>query len=449
MHKRVFEDRPEGSEWYNSASRAAITLMNYSTRPFGMTPFPNFWISAFKHIAEQNPLILLALPWSKAQRAAFAKGDHRAVTKVMAGLATTMVYYFMKDPDDGTKWYEFKIGDTPVDMSAAFAPHLPSMLQAHLLHLREQKRLNEFDWGADLGKVLGTSNLRAGVGQYAVDEGISELIRAAQTGDMEGAKRVGEEWARNRASGLPVFFRNFRDLFDPEQATVNRDPQTIGQEFATNFPRGTQIYEALTDEEIPLRYAPTRAEATQSGDPRLRQLTGALIREPRNKLEELVVDLGMNNSDLYTRSGLSDTYDRLMVQEIGRLTEQKIGDSAPLLERVARNFDKLKNQPPEEVRPKVREEYSKLRSIARDILARQMPIYESARYYDSLSADEKIQQDKKDIANPKKGRTFREFFREVEEAGIRATTFTEAQRQDIPSGTTYADLPTYSIRVKP
>ena len=449
MHKRVFEDRPEGSEWYDSPSRAAITLMNYTTRPLGMTPFPNFWISAFKHIAEQNPLILLALPWSKAQRAAFAKGDHRAVTKVMAGLATTMVYYFMKDPDDGTKWYEFKIGDTPVDMSAAFAPHLPSMLQAHLLHLREQGRLNEFDWGADLGKVLGSSNLRAGVGQYAVDEGISEVIRAAETGDTEGAKRVGEEWARNRASGLPVFFRNFRDLFDPEQATVNRDPQTIGQEFATNFPRGTQIYEALTDEEIPLRYAPTRAEATQSGDPRLRQLTGALIREPRNKLEELVVDLGMNNSDLYTRSGLSDTYDRLMVQEIGRLTEQKIGDSAPLLERVARNFDKLKNQPPEEVRPKVRKEYSKLRSIARDILARQMPIYKSAGYYDSLSADEKIQQDKKDIANPKKGRTFREFFREVEEAGIRATTFTEAQRQDIPSGTTYADLPTYSIRVKP
>ena len=422
--------------------------MNYTTRPLGATPFPNFWVSAFKHVFEQNPLAIVRFA-SKAERDKIAKGDHRAVTQIGAGLATTLAYYALKDPDDGTQWFEFKVGDTPVDMSAALAAHLPSMLQAHLLHLGEQDRLSEFDWGRDLAKVLGTSNLRAGVGQYAVDEGFSEVIRAAQTGDMEGAKRVGENWVRERISGWPIFFRNFRDVLDPEQAIINRDPQTLGQELATNFPRGSQIYEALTGEQIPQRFAPTRPEATQSGDPLLRQLTGALIREPRNKLEEFVVDLGMVNSDLYQRSGLSDAYDRLMVQEIGRLSGEEIEGKAPLLQRVERREAELREMPPEELRMRIRKEYTDLRKIARDNLAERMPIYRSARRYDGLSKDEKIAQDKKDQSNPERGRTFPEFFREVEEAGVRATAFTKEGRQGIPSGTTYVDMPTYSIKVKP
>jgi len=448
MHKRAFEDRPEGPETYNRLARSAIDIMNYTTRPLGASPFPNYFVSFFKHVFEQNPLAIVRFA-SKAERKKIAQGDHRAITQIGAGLATTLAYYTLKDPDDGTKWYEFNVDGTPVDMSAAMAPHLPSMLQAHLLHLAGQGRLNEFDWGADLAKVIGSSNLRAGVGQYAVDEGFREAIRAAETGDADGAKRLGERGVRERISGWPIFFRNFRDIFDREQAAINRDPQTVAQEFATNFPGGPQFYERVTDEEIPMRYTPTKAEPTRGGDPLLRQLTGAFIREERNEIEKLITDLGMTNSDLYRRSGLSDTYDRLMVQEIGRLTEQKIDNTAPLVERVARNFDKLKNQPPEEVRLKVREEYAELRSIARDILAEQMPIYESARYYDSLSADEKIQQDKKDIANPKKGRTFREFFRDVEKSGVRLVAFSEDERDSIPSGTTYVDMPTYSIKVKP
>jgi hypothetical protein len=448
MHKRAFEDRPEGPETYNRLARSAIDIMNYTTRPLGASPFPNYFVSFFKHVFEQSPFAIVRFA-SKAERKKIAQGDHRAITQIGAGLATTLAYYTLKDPDDGTKWHEFNVDGTPVDMSAAMAPHLPSMLQAHLLHLAEQGRLNEFDWGADLAKVIGSSNLRAGVGQYAVDEGFREAIRAAETGDASGAKRLGEQWVRERISGWPIFFRNFRDIFDREQAAINRDPQTVAQELATNFPGGPQFYERVTGEEIPMRYTPTKAEPTRGGDPLLRQLTGAFIREERNEIEKLITDLGMTNSDLYRRSGLSDTYDRLMVQEIGRLTEQKIDNTAPLVERVARNFDKLKNQPPEEVRLKVREEYAELRSIARDILAEQMPIYESARYYDSLSADEKIQQDKKDIANPKKGRTFREFFRDVEKSGVRLVAFSEDERDSIPSGTTYVDMPTYSIKVKP
>lgn len=448
MHKRAFEDRPEGPETYNRLARSAIDIMNYTTRPLGATPFPNFFVSFFKHVFEQNPLAITRFA-SKAERKKVAQGDHRAIAQIGAGLATTLAYYTLKDPDDGTKWHEFNVDGTPVDMSAAMAPHLPSMLQAHLLHLAEQGRLNEFDWGADLAKVIGSSNLRAGVGQYAVDEGFREAIRAAETGDASGAKRLGEQWVRERISGWPIFFRNFRDIFDREQAAINRDPQTVAQELATNFPGGPQFYERVTGEEIPMRYAPTRAEPTRGGDPLLRQLTGAFIREERNELEKLVTDLGMTNSDLYRKSGLSDTYDRLMVQEIGRLTEQSIEGKDPLIDRVNRRAQELRAMPPEEQRTRIRKEYTDLRKIARDNVIEILPVYESARYYDNLSSDERIAQDKKDRNNPKRGRTFPEFFREVEEAGVRPTAFTVAGRAQIPSGTTYVDMPTYSIRVKP
>jgi hypothetical protein len=448
MHKRAFEDRPEGPETYNRLARSAIDIMNYTTRPLGASPFPNFFVSYLKHVFEQNPLAIVRFA-SKAERSKIAQGDHRAIAQIGAGLATTLAYYTLKDPDDGTKWHEFNADGTPVDMSAAMAPHLPSMLQAHLLHLAEQGRLNEFDWGADLAKVIGSSNLRAGVGQYAVDEGFREAIRAAETGDASGAKRLGEQWVRERISGWPIFFRNFRDIFDREQAAINRDPQTVAQEFATNFPGGPQLYERVTGEEIPMRYAPTRAEPTRGGDPLLRQLTGAFIREDRNELEKLVTDLGMTNSDLYRKSGLSDTYDRLMVQEVGRLTEQSLEGKAPLIDRVNQRAEELRAMPPEEQRTRLRKEYTDLRKIARDNVIEILPVYESARYYDGLSSDEKIAQDKKDRNNPKRGRTFPEFFREVEEAGVRPTAFTVAGRGQIPSGTTYADLPTYTIKVKP
>jgi hypothetical protein len=448
MHKRAFEDRPEGPETYNRLARSAIDIMNYTTRPLGASPFPNFFVSYLKHVFEQSPFAIVRFA-APAERKKIAQGDHRAITQIGAGLATTLAYYTLKDPDDGTKWHEFNVDGTPVDMSAAMAPHLPSMLQAHLLHLAEQGRLNEFDWGADLAKVIGSSNLRAGVGQYAVDEGFREAIRAAETGDASGAKRLGEQWVRERISGWPIFFRNFRDIFDREQAAINRDPQTVAQEFATNFPGGPQFYERVTGEEIPMRYAPTRAEPTRGGDPLLRQLTGAFIREDRNELEKLVTDLGMTNSDLYRKSGLSDTYDRLMVQEVGRLTEQSLEGKAPLIDRVNQRAEELRAMPPEEQRTRLRKEYTDLRKIARDNVIEILPVYESARYYDGLSSDEKIAQDKKDRNNPKRGRTFPEFFREVEEAGVRPTAFTVAGRGQIPSGTTYADLPTYTIKVKP
>ena len=449
MHKRVFSDQPEGAEWYNSLSRSFINLINYSLRPAGLAPFPNFWVSIGKHLFETSPAAIVRFA-SKAERTRIAEGDARAVGKIFAGLAVTAAYYLSKDYDDGTEWFETKASNGEIiDVSAASAPMLLNSWEAYLIHMAQQGRLNEVQWMRDIAKIAGNANLRSGFSGYMVDSGFKEVIDSAERGDSASqVQGIAERYFASRVGSWTLMLRNMRDAASVAgtQDQTQRQPQTPAQGVAMNLPFGAELYQGATGTEIPARFTPTRAEATQDPNPLLSQFTGALIRSPRNPLEERMINLGMTNSQINDRSGISDRYDRLLTAEMGRLVEERVVPN--LEERIPSTLS------PERQRLRLLDTYTRVRRAARDNLAEQYPIYTIARSYDRLKKDERRLRDQANVQDPQRGRAFPAFLRDIERIDpampvVDANpSVRRGQLSRLAAGTTYADALTYTVRVK-
>jgi hypothetical protein len=444
MHKRVFEDRPEGPEWYNQASRSFIDLLNYTARPAGLAPFPNFMVSFGKHVFETNPAAIVRFA-SKAERRKIADGDARAIGKIAAGLASTLAFYMTKDFDDGTNWFEFSSPEgNVVDVSAAAAPSLPSLWQAYLIHKFNTGTMNEVEWSKDIAKVVGASNMRAGFNGYMVDSGFANIVDAAQRGDSaEEIERMFQRYMTDRAGGWFLFFRTFRDAASATglQDTTLRSPETPGQAILSNLPFVTDLSDA------PERFAPTRAGALQEQSPLFDQFTGALSRGQRNPLEQRLIGLGVAPSTLNRSSGISDTYDRLLTAEVGDIAEKQL---LPFLDERAPLGESREKQ-----RLLLKDEYTKIREAAKNRVLRDYPIYRFATEYKKLSRDEKRLADRKNMSDPQRGRSVPEFVREVESIDPampvvrKSSPARDIDFAAVPSGAAYADGLTFTVKVKP
>jgi len=322
--------------------------------------------------------------------------------------------------------------------------------QAYLIHKYNTGRMNEVKWSKDIAKVVGASNMRAGFNGYMVDSGFADIVDAAQRGESGAQiKKMFGEYMAQRVGGLTLLLRNFRDTVAETglQDTTLRTPETVGQSVMSNLPFGVETYTAVTGTEIPARFAPTRAGELQERDPLLGQLTGGFFRGERNPLEQQLIRLGVAPGSLSRASGISDTYDRLLTAEIGDIAEKQLlpflDERAPL------------GETPEKQRLLLRDEYTKIRSAARGRVLRNYPIYRFATEYENLSRDEKRLADKKNMADPQRGRSVPEFVSEVESIDPampvvrKSGPARELDLAAVPSGAAYADGRTFTIRVKP
>lgn len=430
MQKRLFDERPR----QGTVGEALVKVMEHSTQPLGITPFPNFAVSYFKYVAEQNPLAVVRFA-SKAERQKIANGDHRAVAKIMAGLATTLAFY-AAGSDEG-EWYEIKdpASGKMIDARATLSPYVPNMFAAHVIRKALQDDLASIRFD-DALKVIGASNLRAGAGAYAVDSLVADLSGAG--GSENGVRKALDNWAKEYVPGFFRFFSQFKDLSGQvfEEDRLRRMPETTGQAVMSQLPGGAALYEQVTGQAIPESQSITRAATPQTVNPALRTLVGITVPEDQNFLEQTIGRSGLRASDLYRNTGVAD-FDKLMREKLGEAADAYI---LPSMEAKRAEIEKLSGP---KLRLKLKDIYERNRAAVRKEIYTEDPRLKLMIKFDALSEDErKLENDK---ALREKGKTVVDMFRESRGKPL---VWTDADIEKLPAGTEYMDIRDYKLKVK-
>ena len=430
MQKRLFDERPRPG----TVGEAFVKVMENTTQPLGVTPFPNFAVSYFKYVAEQNPAAVVRFA-SKAERDKIAAGDHRAVGKIMAGLATTLA--FLATGDDEGEWYEIKDPTTGkmIDARATLSPYVPNMFAAHVIRKALQDDLASVRTD-DALKVIGASNLRAGAGAYAVDSLVADITNAG--GSESGVRKAIDNWAKEYVPGFFRFFSQFKDASGQffEQDRLRRAPETTAQAVLSQLPGGAALYEGTTGEAIPESQLITRAKTPETVNPLLRTLVGVTVPEDQNFLEQTIGRSGLRTSDLYRNTGVGD-FDTLMREKLGEAADTYI---LPSMEAKRSGIEKLSGP---ELRLKLRDIYERNRAAVRKEIYTEDPRLQLMLKFDSLSEDERKLENEKALR--KKGMTVTEMFRKSEGKPL---VWTDSDVAKLPVGTEYMDVRDYKIKVK-
>lgn len=429
MQKRLFDERPQGK-----LGKSFVNVMEYTTQPLGVTPFPNFAVSYFKYVAEQNPAAVVRFA-SKAEREKIARGDHRAVGKIMAGLATTLA--FLATGDDEGEWYEIKdpVSGKQIDARATLSPYVPNMFAAHVIRKALAGDLASVRTD-DALKVIGASNLRAGAGAYAVDNLVADITGAG--GSENGVRKAIDNWAKEYVPGFFRFFSQFKDASGQfvEQDRLRRMPETTGQAVMSQLPGGNALYEAVSGQSIPESQSITREATPATVNPLLRTLVGVTVPEDQNFLEKTIVRSGLRPSDLYRNTGVGD-FDKLMREKLGEAADKYI---IPSMER---NRDKVESLSGPELRLKLRDVYERNRAAVRKEIYTEDPRLKLMLKFDALSEDERKLENQKALR--KKGKTVVDMFRESEGKPL---VWTDEDVARLPAGTQYMDTRDYILKVK-
>lgn len=429
MQKRLFDERPTGK-----LGKAFVTVMEHTTQPLGVTPFPNFAVSYFKYVAEQNPLAVVRFA-SPAERAKIAAGDHRAIGKIMAGLATTLAYLAAEDGEG--EWYEIKDPNTgkQIDARAILSPHVPSMFAAYVIRKAMNNDLASVR-ADDALKVIGASNLRAGAGAYAVDSLVADLTGAG--GSESKVRKVIDNWAKDYVPGFLRFFAQFKDVSGQfsEQDRLRRMPETTGQAVAAQLPGGAALYERVTGEAIPESQSITREATPSTVNPILRTLIGVTVPEDQNYLEQTISRAGLRPSDLYRNTGVAD-FDNLMREKLGEAADKYI------LPSMEENRDKIEKLSGPELRLKLKSVYERNRAAIRKEIYTEDPRLQLMLKFDGLPEDRRKLENEKALRN--KGKTVTQMFAESEGKPL---VWDERDIAKLPSGTEYMDIRDYKLKVK-
>lgn len=429
MQKRLFDEKPNGK-----LGKAFVTVMEHTTQPLGVTPFPNFAVSYFKYVAEQNPLAVVRFA-SKAERAKIAAGDHRAIGKIMAGLATTLAYLAAEDGEG--EWYEIKDPNTgkQIDARAILSPHVPSMFAAYVIRKAMNNDLASVR-ADDALKVIGASNLRAGAGAYAVDSLVADLTGAG--GSESKVRKVIDNWAKDYVPGFLRFFAQFKDVSGQfsEQDRLRRMPETTGQAVAAQLPGGAALYERVTGEAIPESQSITREATPSTVNPILRTLVGVTVPEDQNYLEQTISRAGLRPSDLYRNTGIAD-FDNLMREKLGEAADKYI------LPSMKENRDKIEKLSGPELRLKLKSVYERNRAAIRKEIYTEDPRLQLMLKFDGLPEDRRKLENEKALRN--KGKTVTQMFAESEGKPL---VWNERDIAKLPSGTEYMDIRDYKLKVK-
>ena len=174
----------------------------------------------------------------------------------------------------GDKWYEVKVGGKTYDTR----PYNP--FAAYLFLGEVAKRVKEGDLGNMTFKdwamgILG-SNLRAGIGLWAVDkliEGINDPEAFLRF------KRAVKEYGGNLVSGFATPIQQITDFlaeFDDEMAKLRETRPGFWDKTIAKTPFAKTL---------PERESPTRSAAPQKAAPMLKMFTGFMQKEDKNLLE--------------------------------------------------------------------------------------------------------------------------------------------------------------------
>ena len=254
-------------------------------------PFPRFMINSLKFNFEYSPLGLLKL-LSPAERAAFAAGDVHVMSRaIMGSVMLTTAYEIRNSQFAGEKWNELKVGDKTLNMMP-YNPFIIYLFVADIIKKANEGTLYKLT-SKDVSMAVLSSNIRAGVGLYALDEVINGL---SKTGDPQKAADVLKTFGGETVAGVLTPLNQVKELL------VGFDDYIVKEKRTEPFMGPIKEKIPIIEKQLPVLYSATREGPVTRELAALRQMTGAMIKT-KNTFEKEIDRLGFSYQEIFHSTG--------------------------------------------------------------------------------------------------------------------------------------------------
>lgn len=339
----------ENPKW-GTAGHAFLQAINKIPGLTLVLPFPRFLVNSLKFYADYSPLGFLKFAAGGAKegigrggeaaiKAATGKevklwgnskeiqklvsGDPSTLSKAMIGSALFLTAYQIRNSDEaGERWYEYRVPDSVPKIGGRTIDLRPfNPFAAYLFAADVTKRWREGSLATlsskDIAEGVLSTNLRAGTGLAFLD---AVFKQATSLGSPEDVVRMFEGFGGEYIAGYMTPFQILSDItaeFDESQQ-VQRERRTDPWS-----PVETRFGFAGGGQSLPERESPTREAAPRNDFPLLKQLTGLLVADKQNPLEQELARLHFTPQEIYTGTR-SPEADILVKKFMGQLSEESL-----------------------------------------------------------------------------------------------------------------------------
>jgi hypothetical protein len=302
---------------------------------------------------EYSPLYLL-----QGGARSFAKdsNNYEEVSKALVGTGLLAgAYAFRSSENAGENWYEYKMDNGQTFDMRPFFPAAPYLFVADMMkRYRDNDPLfGDRSFLTDSIQALTGTQFRAGFGIYAIDSALEDLSKDDLTaGDK--AEKLAANFGANVVSTFTIPLTAGQDLYNtflaPDDELIVRQTETsnvfdliVNKSLArvpANYALEKYLAEHIGYNAPEIYEVPSKAEPMRRQLPITRQLTGALLKERRNFLEDELARLKITRRVLSAKTGVPEA-DQLINTLIGEYATDYI---VPTLQK----SEKYKNMPADE-----------------------------------------------------------------------------------------------------
>lgn len=335
---------------------ARAIIQGIHSAPFlttSLVPFPRFIANAMRFTYEYSPLYLL-----QGGARSFAKdaNNYEEVSKALVGTGLLAgAYAFRSSENAGENWYEYKMDNGQTFDMRPFFPAAPYLFVADMMkRYRDNDPLfGDRSFLTDSIQALTGTQFRAGFGIYAIDSALEDLSKDDLTaGDK--AEKLAANFGANVVSTFTIPLTAGQDLYNtflaPDDELIVRQTETsnvfdliVNKSLArvpANYALEKYLAEHIGYNAPEIYEVPSKAEPMRRQLPITRQLTGALLKERRNFLEDELARLKITRRVLSAKTGVPEA-DQLINTLIGEYATDYI---VPTLQK----SEKYKNMPADE-----------------------------------------------------------------------------------------------------
>jgi hypothetical protein len=339
-----------------SSPTARAIIQGIHSAPFlttSLVPFPRFIANAMRFTYEYSPLYLL-----QGGARSFAKdsNNYEEVSKALVGTGLLAgAYAFRSSENAGENWYEYKMDNGQTFDMRPFFPAAPYLFVADMMkRYRDNDPLfGDRSFLTDSIQALTGTQFRAGFGIYAIDSALEDLSKDDLTaGDK--AEKLAANFGANVVSTFTIPLTAGQDLYNtflaPDDELIVRQTETsnvfdliVNKSLArvpANYALEKYLAEHIGYNAPEIYEVPSKAEPMRRQLPITRQLTGALLKERRNFLEDELARLKITRRVLSAKTGVPEA-DQLINTLIGEYATDYI---VPTLQK----SEKYKNMPADE-----------------------------------------------------------------------------------------------------
>jgi hypothetical protein len=324
---------------------ARAVIQGIHNAPFlttSLVPFPRFIANAMRFTYEYSPLYLL-----QGARRSFAKdaNNYEEFSKALVGTGLLAgAYAFRNSEYAGENWYEGKLPNGKTFDLRPFFPAAPYLFVADMMkRIRtDDPVFGDRNFLTDAIQALSGTQFRAGFGIYAIDSALEDLFKDDLTAD-DKAKKLAANFGSNVISTFTIPLTFGQDMYNtfyaPDDELIVRQTETsnifdliVNKSLArvpANYALEKYLAEHLGYNAPEIYEVPSKAEPMRRQLPLTRQITGALLKERRNFLENEMARLKITRRSLSQKTGVPEA-DQLINALIGEYSTDYI---VPMLQK--------------------------------------------------------------------------------------------------------------------